>query len=266
MTLLNFLEKGFCRMADDWQSRVRQPVPDRNRLLRSRIVSHRGEYDNRRVFENTLPAFERARKAGLWGVELDVRWTLDSEPVVFHDHDLRRLFNTDISLSQLTAAELEKNFPMIPRLSQVIEKYGQRLHLMVELKKDSHPDPACQNQMLQVLFAHLVPQTDFHLLSLYPEVLKQFVFVSPRACLPIVRLNVPKGSRLAIAAGYGGIAGHYQLLTDAVVKTHREKGQAVGTGYVASKNCLFREVNRGVKWIFSNRGAALQAIRRRYLD
>jgi glycerophosphoryl diester phosphodiesterase len=41
---------------------------------------------------------------------------------------------------------------------------------------------------------------------------------------------------------------------------HRKNGQPVGTGYPASKNCLYREINRGVEWIFSNNAGELQGI------
>jgi len=37
-------------------------------------------------------------------------------------------------------------------------------------------------------------------------------------------------------------------------------GQSIGTGYICSKNCLIRELNRGVKWIFSNNAVELQGI------
>ena len=32
----------------------------------------------------------------------------------------------------------------------------------------------------------------------------------------------------------------------------------MATGYVNSKNCLFRELNRGVEWIFSDNAVELQ--------
>jgi glycerophosphoryl diester phosphodiesterase len=67
-------------------------------------------------------------------------------------------------------------------------------------------------------------------------------------------------SRLATAAGWGGIAGHYLLATDKIISRHHGGGQRVGTGFADSRRCLFREVARGVDWIFSNRAARMQAI------
>jgi hypothetical protein len=37
----------------------------------------------------------------------------------------------------------------------------------------------------------------------------------------------------------------------------------VGTGFADSRRCLYREVNRGVDWIFSNRAADMQAVCRK---
>jgi len=50
------------------------------------------------------------------------------------------------------------------------------------------------------------------------------------------------------------------------LKKHRQKDQRVGTGYPGSKNCLLREVNRGVEWIFSNNAGELQEIINRLLN
>ena len=60
--------------------------------------------------------------------------------------------------------------------------------------------------------------------------------------------------------GYGGVAGHYRLLNRGLLTEHHEKGQKIGTGYPGSKNCLYREINRGVEWIFSNNAGKIQTI------
>jgi glycerophosphoryl diester phosphodiesterase len=67
-------------------------------------------------------------------------------------------------------------------------------------------------------------------------------------------------SRLALERKMGGVAGHYLLLNNALMARHHARGQRIGTGYPASKNCLYREINRGVEWIFSNDAGKLQQI------
>jgi len=81
-----------------------------------KIVSHRGEHDNKTVFENTIAAFDRVKKAGVWGIEFDIRWTKDLRPVVFHDRTLQRVFNSNIELNKVTLAELKEQCNLIPSL------------------------------------------------------------------------------------------------------------------------------------------------------
>ncbi|MCK4988777.1 MAG: hypothetical protein KAS40_24745, partial [Desulfobacterales bacterium] len=60
--------------------------------------------------------------------------------------------------------------------------------------------------------------------------------------------------------------GHYVLLTKSRLKKHKELKQKMATGYVNSKNCLFRELNRNVEWIFSDNASELQGIVNRLLQ
>jgi glycerophosphoryl diester phosphodiesterase len=62
------------------------------------------------------------------------------------------------------------------------------------------------------------------------------------------------------SGGIGGIAGHYLLLNDRIKQRHIQAGQKIGTGFIRSRNCLYREMNRGVEWIFSNEAVSMQQI------
>lgn len=237
-----------------------QKRPDPERLKGVRLVSHRGEHDNRRVLENTLAAFDRVQAAGVWGVELDIRWTRDLQPVVFHDPDTGRVFGgKPRKIMEMTRAEVRSRFPAIPALAEVIARYGKRLHLMVEIKAEHYPDPARQNRILADLFSGLAPGSDYHVLSLAPAMLHRIDFLPPRFLLPIAGTNIRQLSRLALDHHWGGLCGHYLLMTRGLQRRHVRNCQRVGTGFVASGNCLFREVNRDVSWIFSNHAARLQA-------
>ena len=216
--------------------------------------------DNRIVFENTLAAFDRIQDAGVWGIEFDIRWTRDLHPVVIHDESFQRLYGDSRNIRDLTLAELKSSFAMIPTLKEVIDTYAKKLHLMVELKEEAYPDPNYQSRVLQDLFAGLEPAADFHFLSLTPELFKMIAWLPPAAFLPIAELNVGRLSDLSIRENYGGILGHYLLLTAPVVKKHQNHQQKVGTGFVNSKWCLFRELNRGIHWIFSDNAVDLQAV------
>ena len=123
-----------------------QPLPGPNRLKACRIVTHRGEHDNRTVLENTVAAFEAAASAGLWGSEFDLRWTKDLHPMVFHDPDTRRLFGAHRRLCEMNFSDLQVSYPLIPSLAEIVERFGARVHLMIEIKKEPYPNPQQQNR------------------------------------------------------------------------------------------------------------------------
>lgn len=259
MNIPPWIENAFLRSADALFRLYPQPRPSAERLAGCRIISHRGEHDNRQIIENTIPAFRAALAGGVWGIEFDVRWTRDRRPVVIHDPDARRVFGRPIRIRQTDYRVLKTACPLIPTLEEVVQTFGRRLHLMVELKHERFQDIGEQRRALQAHFAALSPVDDFHLMSLSPEALEVFDVAPAAARLPIAQANVGAMSRLAVSKPLGGLLGHYLLVTKARVGKHTALGQNVGTGFIDSVNCLFREVNRHITWIFSNRAAALQA-------
>ncbi len=235
------------------------PAPDQIRACK--IVSHRGEHDNIRVYENTMAAFDNALACGAWGIEFDVRWTRDLQPVVVHDPDLKRVFGVDVVVAAVDFEQLRSRCPQVPLLAEVVARYGRQMHLMVEIKEEIYPDPERQNAIFQDCFAPLQPARDYHLMSLTPEMFELITFAPPSTFIPIAMLlDMARFSKLALDQKFGGVAGHYLLLTNAILRKHHRSGQAVGTGYPGSKNCLMREINRRVEWIFSNNAGELRAI------
>jgi glycerophosphoryl diester phosphodiesterase len=93
-----------------------------------------------------------------------------------------------------------------------------------------------------------------------PEMFEFIKFVPPQTFLPIAQTNVRALGEIAIKKNYGGIAGHYFFITERAKERHQSIGQKVGTAYANSRNCLFREVNRGIDWIFSNKALEMQSI------
>ncbi len=235
-------------------------LPSAERLSKCRLIAHRGEHDNQAVIENTLAAFEMAEAAGVWGIELDVRWTADVVPVVFHDPDLRRLYGAEQRLDGLTLAELQARFPDIPTLATVVERFGGRLHLMIELKRQPFRDIRRQRTILKETLGVLEPGRDFHLLALSPQTLVPFAIAPPEAFVAVAYYWAGTHSQWVVRNGWGGICAHYLFMPQAMVRKHRRHGQCVGTGYAMSRNCLFRELNRGIDWIFTHQAAELQSI------
>ncbi len=253
-------------VVDSLVARAPSTVPSKAALEGCKIISHRGENDNVEVKENTLAAFARARDAGVWGIECDIRWTSDQVPVIHHDPTPQRLFGAGTPISELPFAQLRREFPLIPTLEEIIAEFGGNTHLMLELKAETWPEPKRQRETLQSLLARFNPTGDFHILALHPEQFERVAFL-PAACfLPVAETNVVRLSRYAMETGCAGLAGHYLLLHARMQQRHQAAGQRIGTGFPDSKSCLFRELNRGVDWIFSNRAVKLQAIRDKYLN
>ena len=254
------VEKIFHRIVDVFYEKWPQSVPSAESLRNCKIVSHRGEHDNITIFENTLNAFDAARKCGIWGIEFDIRWTKDFHPVVFHDKDLRRIFGSSLEISRTTRRELKKSFPEIPHLEDVVDRYGKKMHLMAELKEEVYPDPAFQTRRLSHIFSPLIPGVDYHFLSLVPAMFRYVDFVPNSTYLIVSQLNLSEMSRTAIENRYKGVAGHYLFVTRRVMSLHKINHQVIATGYIRSKKSLFRELGRGVDWIFSNDAKKLQRI------
>ena len=260
------MEVQIRQILDRLYARWPQAVPARDRLQHCKIISHRGDYDNRNIFENTIAAFDRAKDQGVWGIEFDLRWTKDLCPVVMHDADLRRVFGLDFGIRQLTLKELKSHCPLVPSLDELVQRYGKKIHLMIEIKAEHYPDPVGQNRALAELLSSLEPEKDYHLLTLTPKMFKLIECVPRSALLPVAQFNFLRLSKMAIEQNYSGFAGHYVLLTRARLKKHRKLKQKLATGYVNSKNCLFRELNRDVEWIFSDNAVELQQIVNQLLE
>lgn len=107
--------------------------------LKRAPVAHRGLHDmNRQVWENTLPAFERAAQAG-YAIECDVHLTLDGEAIVFHDDQLQRLAGQDGYVWQKTAAEMRAldiggSGAHAPTLTEMLALVAGRVPIVIEIK------------------------------------------------------------------------------------------------------------------------------------
>ncbi len=102
------------------------------------IVGHRGA--PRRARENTIASFDWAETFGVDAVEFDVRQTREGEAIVFHDEEIA-LGNQRIPVRHFTAREIEKltlsselGEYKIPKLEEVLHRYGRALRYVVEVK------------------------------------------------------------------------------------------------------------------------------------
>ena len=239
--------------------------PSQQALLDCKLVSHRGEHDNLAVRENTLAAFERVYAAGVWGLELDVHWSKDLQPVVIHDCDTRRVFQQDCVIAELSLQQLQQQLPEIPSLQQVVDRFGGRLHLMIELKTGPLWQTQQQSRCLENMFAHLNAGSDYHFIALHKTLFDLVEFAGHQAMLPVAEFNVSRFSRYAIEKELAGLTGHYLLLQRDLIERHQHQGQKIGVGFPGSRFTFYRELNRGVDWIFTNHALRLYELRQRLL-
>jgi glycerophosphoryl diester phosphodiesterase len=107
--------------------------------IKERPIAHRGFHDlNKTRWENTLPAFAAAADRG-FAIECDVHLSSDGVPVIFHDHELKRLTGTEGYLRQRTAAELAAlsiggTADHVPTLAELLAQVAGRVPLVIELK------------------------------------------------------------------------------------------------------------------------------------
>ncbi|CDZ76196.1 cytoplasmic glycerophosphodiester phosphodiesterase [Legionella massiliensis] len=247
---LKILEK----IVDSFFASLPRRQSDKTSRSNACLIAHRGAHDNKSgLIENTDSAFARALALGCWGIEFDIHETADGVLVVNHDPNLRRLWGKEQSIRELDFKTLRQLAPQIPSLAEVVAKYGKRMHLFVELKAPFQAETA-----LKETLSTLVAGKDYHLLSLEEPLFASLSLFSPEEMLLVPTLNnVGQFCKLALEKNYGGVLGHYLLITDKRVKQLRLANKIVGVGIVNSKAVLYRELNRGIPWIFSNKADLL---------
>ena len=123
-------------------SRVVRYPQDVFSLHETFVESHRGV--NREIFQNTLPAIERAIQYGVESFETDVWLTKDNVLVVLHGGSKGNLegyydhsgYVTELTWEELsTFRTIEDNLPM-PRLIDVMELTKDKIFMNLEIKDD----------------------------------------------------------------------------------------------------------------------------------
>src|SRR5215470_1531213 len=107
----------------------------RGRVLR---IAHRGA--SAYAPENSLVAFQKAAEMGADTVEIDIHVTADDVPVVTHDGNLKRLFDLDASISDLSLRDLQAAMPAnrepIPTFERVAATCADlKLGLYLDVKR-----------------------------------------------------------------------------------------------------------------------------------
>ena len=119
------------------------------------LLGHRGARASSRIPENTLASFDLALDHGCDGFEFDVRLTACGTAVVCHDPKVGKI---------AVARAQAKRLPQLPKLTDVLQGYGPRAFLDIELKvKD------LESKVLAALSTY-PPDQDYVVSSFIPEV------------------------------------------------------------------------------------------------
>ena len=180
---------------------------------------------------------------------------------MIHDAGTGRVFGTDMTVAEVSLSALRRSIPEIPTLEEVVDEFGGRMHLMIELKPDRLGQDELKSERLAEILQGLGAVRDYHFLALQPELFGSAAFAGSAACLLVAELGVEAFSREVIAREYGGLCGQYLLLSRRLLDLHHAHGQQLGTGFATSRFCFYRELNRGVDWIFTDHALKLGAIR-----
>lgn len=244
MAFVDYLEQG----VNAYFACMPRKKPRDPHLSHVQLIAHRGAHHPLHAIENTLPAFNLAYRLGCWGIELDIQLTKDKVFVVNHDPTLHRLWGIDAAISDLSVKELHEMAPLIPTLAEVIEKYGGKMHLFIEIKS-----PFNDEARLSAVLACLKPGYDYHLLSLEAALFSSFVLFPSSSCLLVANVhNTAAFCRLSIQGQYAGVLGHYLFFNQSIIHALLRAEQKMGVGFVNSRYSLYREVNRGLYWLFSD--------------
>lgn len=239
-----------------------QIKPTKDKLKKTRLVAHRGVHENDLAIENTLSAFQFVKDNNVWAAEFDVRFTRDNVPIVHHDPHCGRLFkHPEIEISHINFIDLRKNIPEIPTLLETVQLLSPNVHMMIEIKEDYRHSPE-RVQIIENILSRLQPIQHFHLICLKPEYLEAFRNYPKAALIDVFWLNTATVLQQNSQLGHGGVAGYFLFLSSQeIVKLHAQT-KTIGVGFLDSENSLYREVNRGADFIFTNHPLRLK----RYID
>jgi glycerophosphoryl diester phosphodiesterase len=231
-------------------------------VYRPLVLAHRGFSDA--APENTMAAFEAARRAGADGIEFDVQRTRDGELVVIHDQTVDRTTNgtgqvQDFTYKQLQGLDAGSWFhpsfhgERIPLLQDVLEwGYTQRMLLNVELKTGSVPDPDLIKKTVQLIQDHNVSEQVL-ISSFDPASLHMVKALNPKLRIGLLyEKRLAKPWEYALWMGAFAIHPRYTHITSDLVEACHSRHIRINTWTVNTLKGMRRMVNLGVDAIITN--------------
>jgi len=232
------------------------------------IIAHRGASKDRP--ENTLAAFDEALRLGADGIELDVQFSRDEIPVVYHDRTLARAGGGPRRVAGLTFRELRRldaaarfegavSRNRIPSLEEVLARYGLRTRLLVEIKT-REGDAGCERHIrLAQATATLVRKMRLEkrvlLLSFAPEILDACAERAPRIGR-VLNLRPPRTLTPALSRQLRSLfafCADVRSLTPGFAAAVRRAKRSLLTYTCNTKMTVERSLDAGVIGVISDR-------------
>lgn len=238
------------------------------------LVAHRGA--SAEAPENTFASFDLALEQGVEHLEMDAHLTRGGVPVIIHDDTADRTTNGHGPVREKTLLELKRldaggwfapRFvgQQIPTLAEVLERYGRRAILHIELKGD---DSEVARQVVRLVKAWgLLERVVFS--SFVREHLAQVRELIPDQPLYYLAQDLAPGEmEEALRLGARAIAAPAAAITPELAEQTRERGLDVGAWGVRSEDDLRRVVEAGcigctVDWPRRGLGLLKAMVRRR---
>jgi len=205
------------------------------------LLGHRGVRVSSSHLENSFAAFDASLLHGCDGFEFDVRATADGDAVVVHDPKWH-----GISVAKTQSADLKQ----LPRLEEVLQRYGSRAFLDIELKV-----AGLETNLLRMLREH-PPTRDYVVSSFLPEVVQEL-----RARRNALRLGIicDKADQLkpSLELPTNYMMVEQELVSESLVQKIHDAGRKLLVWTVNKPSAMLRLAKWGVDGIISDNPALL---------
>lgn len=219
------------------------------------VIAHRGASAQRP--ENTLPAYELAVAQDADMIEIDLHLTRDGEIVITHDEELAGLGGqgeiADATLAEVRALDAGGG-ERVPRLDEVLDRFGDRIAFNLELKRGSRGDYAgLEERALEAVVRRgLLARTLWS--SFYDPVLARLRALSAQARIALLlsRKFPVRGVERAKALGAEAINPEDSIASPELLADAHRAGLDVHVFTVDEESALRGFLELGVDGIFTN--------------
>jgi glycerophosphoryl diester phosphodiesterase len=200
------------------------------------LLGHRGARASAGVPENTFASFDLALEHGCDGFEFDVRRAACGSAVVCHGPKVGK-----IAIARAQALRL----PQLPRLDEVIQRYGQHAFLNIELKV------ADLEGKVLIALAEFPPRRGYVVSSFLPEVIMDLEARSASVSVGIICETAAQLARWReLPVDY--VIPHHSLVNWLLVQDIQHAGRKIFAWTVNDREAMLRLADWGVDGIISD--------------